>query len=155
MKYWAVRNCADCGSPFTIRGARSRRCDECQPKHVRKTQRDWANGRRQANPKWELWRLAKLRARKFDLPFEITEADIEIPATCPVLGIPVASCAGKPGPGSPTVDRIEPAKGYVPGNIQVISHRANVLKHDASLEELTKLGDWASARQLAQERGQQ
>lgn len=43
------------------------------------------------------------------------------------------------GPESPTLDKIIPALGYVPGNVWVISHRANTIKSDASLEELKTL----------------
>lgn len=153
--YKSVRNCADCKVPFKIRGARSVRCVECQPKHIRKTQREWRAEYKRQHPRLELLRLARQRARQHALPFALTEADVAIPAVCPVLGMPLASAAGKPGPGSPTVDRIEPAKGYVSGNVQVISHRANVLKHDASLVELVLLGTWAEYRlreQLAEER---
>ncbi len=30
----------------------------------------------------------------------------------------------------PTLDRIDPRKGYIPGNVVVISYRANVIKGD-------------------------
>lgn len=38
--------------------------------------------------------------------------------------------------GSPTLDRIVPEKGYVKGNVAVISHKANRIKNNGSLEEL-------------------
>ena len=38
-----------------------------------------------------------------------------------------------------TLDRIDSSQGYVPGNIQVLSHRANMIKNDATLEELQLL----------------
>ena len=65
-----------------------------------------------------------------------------VPQKCPVFGIPLVS-TGVRGSGprfnSPTLDRIDSAKGYTPGNVWVISHRANSLKSNASLEELRKL----------------
>ncbi len=39
----------------------------------------------------------------------------------------------------PTLDRIIPSRGYVRGNIAVISFRANFLKRDATLDELRKI----------------
>lgn len=41
--------------------------------------------------------------------------------------------------GSPTLDRIVPSRGYVVGNVAVISMRANRLKSDASVAELQAL----------------
>ena len=46
---------------------------------------------------------------------------------------------GGPTHNSPSVDRIDPKKGYTPDNIRVISWRANSLKSDASLKELQVL----------------
>jgi hypothetical protein len=43
---------------------------------------------------------------------------------------------GKVLPNSPSIDRIDPARGYIKENIWVISHRANQIKSDASHEEL-------------------
>jgi hypothetical protein len=42
-------------------------------------------------------------------------------------------------PNSPSLDRIDNTKGYVPGNVWVISWRANDLKRNATLEELKLL----------------
>ena len=65
--------------------------------------------------------------------------DIVIPKKCPVLGIRLRQWRGYPRPSSPSLDRIVPRKGYVPGNVCVISHRANMLKGDATWSELKKL----------------
>jgi hypothetical protein len=37
----------------------------------------------------------------------------------------------------PSLDRIDNNKGHVKGNVRMISYRANVLKSDATVEELT------------------
>lgn len=80
----------------------------------------------------------KTRAKKQGIAFALTEADIVIPDVCPVLGIPLAPRVGLHGPQrcSPSIDRIDPNGGYVPGNVAVISHRANTLKSNATIAEL-------------------
>lgn len=56
-----------------------------------------------------------------------------------VLGIPLYTNRGKAGPNSPSIDRIDNKKGYILGNVQVISYRANMLKGDASIEEVRRV----------------
>lgn len=81
---------------------------------------------------------ARSRARRLGLPCTIAASDIDIPGTCPVLGISMRRNKGgvTRKDNSPSLDRIIPALGYVPGNVRVISWRANNLKRDATLEEL-------------------
>lgn len=58
---------------------------------------------------------------------------------CPLLGLKLtyANCAGNNTPQNyATLDKIDPTKGYVPGNVQILSYRANTLKNSATLEEL-------------------
>ena len=92
---------------------------------------------------------ARARAKKRGLSFELKLSDIVIPPTCPVLGIPIAAghSANKTGPAAsaPTLDRINPALGYVPGNVAVISWRANRLKSDATLAELRAVTTWVES----------
>lgn len=90
--------------------------------------------------KYMLW-AARERARKNGLACTITVDDIVSPEFCPLLGIKLERGAGVGGhgPRSPSLDRIRPDLGYVPGNVWVISHRANTLKNDASLTELETL----------------
>lgn len=80
---------------------------------------------------------AQTRARMYDLPFSITISDIIVPEICPVLGIPlIKGREGRATANSPSLDRIVPERGYVPGNVRVISWRANSLKKDATIAEL-------------------
>lgn len=69
--------------------------------------------------------------------------DIVIPTHCPILGMPLAFTEGE-SDWSPSLDRIDPTKGYVRSNVQILSWRANQLKRNASLEELEQLGEWAA-----------
>lgn len=91
---------------------------------------------KERNPEFFLLRDAKKRARDCGVPFNLTLADITIPAHCPVLGFKMQAHEGKCGFDSPTLDRVVPARGYVRGNVVVISHRANTIKSDATLNEL-------------------
>lgn len=86
-----------------------------------------------------LYYNAKGRAKKLGLPFDIAPEDIVIPTYCPVLGIKIDPVVrGRKGfhPMSPSVDRVIPSRGYVRGNVRVISNRANRLKCDASIDEV-------------------
>jgi hypothetical protein len=87
---------------------------------------------------------ARARARIAGVPFNITKEDIVIPTHCPILGIPLFQKTGKQGGGdhSPSLDRVRPERGYVPGNILVISQRANRLKSDATIKELRDIASF-------------
>lgn len=97
------------------------------------------------NPESALVYTARTRSRLFGLPCTITAKDVVIPKLCPILGIVLRNTRvhspGKrfPVPNSPSIDRIVPSKGYVPGNIRVISHRANRMRGDFSLREIERL----------------
>ena len=70
------------------------------------------------------------------MDFHITADDVTIPEYCPLLGIPLEINTHGASHNSPSIDRIDSKKGYVKGNVWIISHRANTVKSDASLEEL-------------------
>lgn len=60
------------------------------------------------------------------------------PDVCPILGtaiIYVRRGFRTAQHDSPSIDRFDPKSGYVAGNVRVVSHRANRIKGDASLEE--------------------
>lgn len=83
---------------------------------------------------------ARERAKQSGYACTITVADIVIPEFCPLLGIKLErNRGGHVRPSSPSLDKIKPELGYVPGNVWVISHRANSLKNNATLQELQTL----------------
>lgn len=90
-----------------------------------------AHDRRRADVPAFLCAKAKERAARKGVPFDLTPADIVVPASCPVFGVRF----GKGGPNAASLDRIIPALGYVPGNVRVMSHRANRLISDGTAEE--------------------
>lgn len=93
------------------------------------------------NPEAKLYSVAKSRAKKQGVAFTLNKSDVVIPECCPVFGFPLTVAQGGRGfnDTSPTLDRFNNTKGYVPGNVRVISWRANRLKCDATLEELKAL----------------
>jgi hypothetical protein len=86
---------------------------------------------------------AKARALARGILFDLVPEDITIPEICPILGIPVTLFEENNRDGSPSLDRLRPAQGYVKSNVWVISWRANVLKRDASPEELLAFARWS------------
>lgn len=91
---------------------------------------------REINPAKYMWYEAKKRAKNKNLDFNIEISDIFIPEICPVLDIPLFLIDGKRTDNSPSLDKINNSKGYIKGNIKVISFRANALKNNATVEEL-------------------
>ena len=96
-------------------------------------------------PKKRLLLAAKRRANKKGLLFDLTEGDIHIPDTCPILNIWLSHGTGKSTDNSPSLDRVIPEKGYVKGNVIVISWRANRIKSDATATELRTLANFYEA----------
>lgn len=87
----------------------------------------------------EMLASARYRAKNKNREFSITAADIVIPDSCPILGVALDRRApGRKGanPYTPSIDRIDNSKGYVTGNVWIISHRANTLKSTHTVEEL-------------------
>ena len=83
-----------------------------------------------------MWKAAKKRASERDLEFNIEESDIVIPDVCPILEVPLKFGTKGNYDYSPSLDRIDNTKGYIKGNIQVISKKANTMKNSATLQEL-------------------
>lgn len=90
-----------------------------------------------------MFHRAKSRAAKKGIPFSITKDDIIIPVKCPALGIPLFGRSGSGyGENSPSLDKIIPHLGYVPGNVIVISGKANMIKCNASPQEIYAVARW-------------
>jgi len=131
---WRMRN------PEKVRGyARSSR--ERRRAANPHASRDEYRKYREQHPIEYMMANARQRAKSKGVPFTITSKDLEMPTHCPVFpDIELKFAEGKERPGYiPTIDRIVPEHGYVPGNVRVISLRANRLKSDATLEELERL----------------
>lgn len=108
-------------------------CHECNAAYMR----HYLCRRRKEKPGRALWDRAQKRAHRRNVAFTLPRGSFHIPKTCPALGLPLRT-GSRRSSGSPSLDRIEPSRGYVPDNVRVISDRANRLKGDCSLEELRR-----------------
>lgn len=79
---------------------------------------------------------AKNRAIEKGLPFNITREDVVFTDTCPILEIKLNWEGGPRDKNTPSLDKIIPEKGYVKGNIRIVSNLANMMKSEANFEEL-------------------
>jgi len=109
-------------------------CRECN----NKSSKEW-----NANNKDSLI-LKRLKERSIQkgLDFDLTVADIDVTLKCPVFGFDLRRNHKVPLFNSPSVDRIDPTKGYTKDNIQIISQLANAMKQNASPEQLLKFAEW-------------
>jgi hypothetical protein len=87
---------------------------------------------------------ARYRAKKKGIEFNLELSDVVIPKVCPVLKILLSAGSSSGGPRgcSPSLDRIDNTKGYIKGNVQVMSHKANTMKHCADNNELILFANW-------------
>lgn len=110
--------------------------------------RTWSNKYyqtwRRKNPEQYLLNAAKRRAREKGLEFNIDLSDIKIPDTCPILGIKLEMGDARSKSNSPSLDRRNNSKGYVKGNVYVISNKANLHKGNLSVEEIGALYEYVS-----------
>ena len=105
---------------------------------------------KQANPKslWVHWAVhrAKRRAKEKAVPFNLTSKDLIplVPDACPVFGTPFIFTGNASGgiDTSPSIDRIDPKKGYVLENVAIISVKANALKNAYTAGELMQVALW-------------
>lgn len=94
--------------------------------------------------------MAKTRAREEGVDFNISLEDIltVFGDRCPVLGMPFNMNARTLVDASPTLDKFDRTKGYVPGNVAVISHQANRIKNNATTEQVMRVAEWMTRFQL-------
>lgn len=82
---------------------------------------------------------ARSRAKSKNLDFNIALSDIELPEVCPLLGIPLSINASNKD-FAYSLDRIDSSKGYIKGNVWVISDRANRLKKQCNIRRVRNVG---------------
>jgi len=90
--------------------------------------------------KGHILRNSKSSAKIRGIEFDLDHSDIpDLPEYCPLIPSLKLTYRGESHGNShchASVDRIDPTKGYVKGNIQIISKLANTMKNEASFEQL-------------------
>lgn len=97
--------------------------------------------RKHTDKGWAATKIARLKqsAAKRGIEFSLTTEDLmELgrPKYCKYLEVELDYTAEGLQPNSPSVNRIDPAKGYIVGNIEIISNKANSMLLNASYGEL-------------------
>lgn len=130
-------------SEFRERKDRSRRdggivhhahCKECQATD----RKSWTS--KNYDPVHNMFWGAHQRAKIKGIPFEITKEYLRSiypkDNICPILEYKMVPCKTTRDRTSPSLDKIDPSKGYVVGNVKIVSWQANTMKNNASLKEL-------------------
>lgn len=141
-------------------GGKRRYCKECCREYQRSDAFKAVRRKHQSTPEYKIGvkqrrvrikeriilKSAKIRAKKEKWDFNLDITDIVIPDICPVLGIPLRRDNPCLLDNSPTLDRIDSSKGYVKGNVCVISNRANRMKGNFTIEDFQKIINYMRAR---------
>jgi len=133
-KYVSSRQCIECIVLYNVENKKHR---QVYDKEYYQKNKEKMKSYRDTNPIEEMFKRAKVRANRKGLEFNITISDIVIPKYCPIFPEMelILSTGGANGPleNTPSLDRVDNNKGYVKGNVKVISHKANSLKRDGTV----------------------
>jgi hypothetical protein len=84
----------------------------------------------------------RTNALRIGYSWEIEFTDLDWVTHCPILGMELDYFASYAQENSPSFDRIDTTQGYVKGNVQLVSWRANRIKNDGTAEEHQLIADY-------------
>ena len=98
---------------------------------------------KEMNPHRAFFLAKRSHARQDGVEFTLDMDDLDWPTHCPVFGtLLLYNQGGRGNPNGASVDRIDNSRGYVAGNVAIISRRANTMKHNAGVEDIKALLKW-------------
>lgn len=130
---------------------------ECFSKHsqtktglhpwCRECHKEYARIQREGNPFQITLSKVKSRSKEKGLPFNLDTKFLELIWTgvCPVFGIPIklnSTGTGYALPDSAALDRKVPELGYVKTNVVWLSNKANLIKQNATTDEVFSVANW-------------
>jgi hypothetical protein len=111
------------------------RCRACINEFIKQHYRD--------NPAEYMLRRAKTRATQKGLEFDLGLSDIlPLPTHCAVFGMELTKGRGHHDESAFSLDRIDNTRGYVKGNVVVISYLANRLKNNGTAAQHRRIAEW-------------
>lgn len=121
-------------------GRRRPYCKDCCNNLARSR---YSNYKRTSPFKYKCSRI-KHSAKQRGLAFDLTPEYLESIWTgvCPVTNNPIVMDDDKYDDYAAELDRFLPDKGYVKGNVNFLSRKANRLKSSATMEDMKALLDW-------------
>lgn len=90
--------------------------------------------------------VACMRARKIGMPFDKKYLiSLPCPDVCPILGTRIVFERGKgqrPSENTASFDQIVPGRGYIEGNVRIMSRLANSMLNSATPDQRVTLARW-------------
>lgn len=114
-------------------------CKSCSAKKAHR-ERERRKNNWKYKPSLIMLNNSKQRAKNKGIEHTLTLDDIIIPDYCPILGIKLETGNRKNHLNAPSIDRVDNNKGYTKDNILIMSVKANMLKKDATIEEIIMMG---------------
>ncbi len=139
------KNCPICSNVFLSTRQYKTYCSDACSQEGRKVKQKQSSNRWHEKEKSKVLstlRNIQQRAKEKNIEFSLNADDIVSPPFCPVFGFELKRNKGIPQYDSPSVDRIDPTKGYTKENIQIISQLANAMKQNATKEQLIQFAEW-------------
>lgn len=135
-KYYPGVSASERGSAVRVRESRLKKQEE-QTKRTGRV--SWKHEDDLSRAMSQCFIRKKQNARYGKWGWSIKKQDVDFPLLCPMLGIPIDWFAEFRADNSPSFDRLDNTKGYIPGNVIICSWRANRIKNDGTAEEHEKI----------------
>ena len=135
--------CSDCGVVFQTKGHSSYRCSTCKTEYKRRKEYNDPEGRMKA-----LCKVSLQRARRGNFPHDLTPEFLmtlwdEFDGCCSLTGMEfdLTNYGDKyqRSPQTPSIDKIDPKRGYVQGNVRLVTWHMNAALSEYGTEEFERL----------------